>query len=234
MKHILEKETIIDGFMNSFKWGFGLGLIFYALFGSPFAWAGGKVDLGGRFDNSDLYLITSVDYTWETNSEAVERDIEFDFRYQDKADVRTTNKGLIAFKHRWEFHKKHYVFGLGRYDFNEFRPIRNRTQANVGWGCKILRTDTMKMSNELAMGLLHTDNGQEMIARNSLWFFYKLAPKLDFTNKFLYEASNVPLIRNETSFNYQLTDTIEISLKNVYTEDPDDDNILSFNIGYVW
>ena len=81
MKHILEKETIIDGFMNSFKWGFGLGLIFYALFGSPFAWAGGKVDLGGRFDNSDLYLITSVDYTWETNSEAVERDIEFDYRY---------------------------------------------------------------------------------------------------------------------------------------------------------
>ena len=47
---------------------------------SPIANAGGKADLGGEFDDGDLYLITSVDYTWETNSEDVERDIEFDYR----------------------------------------------------------------------------------------------------------------------------------------------------------
>ena len=196
--------------------------------------AGGKADLGGKFDDGDLYLITSVDYSWETDSEDVERDIEFDYRYQDKDDIRTTNKGLIAFKHRWEFHDKHYVFGLGRFDFNEFRPIRNRTQGNVGWGYKILRTDTMKMSNELAMGLLHTDNGQEMIVRNSLWFFYKVAPKISFTNKYLYEFADVPLVRNETEFNYLLTDTLKVGIKNVYTEDPSSDNIISFNLGYVW
>ena len=90
------------------------------------------------------------------------------------------------------------------------------------------------MSNEFAMGLLHTDIGNEILFRNSLWFFYKVAPKLNFTNKFLYEASNTPLVRNETSFSYLLTDKTRISIKNVYTEDPDSDNIVSFNIGYAW
>ena len=76
--------------------------------------------------------------------------------------------------------------------------------------------------------------GNELIFRNSLWFFYKVAPKIDFTNKFLYEASNIPLIRNETGFNYLLSDKLKIGIKNIYTEDPRSDNILSFTIGYVW
>ena len=212
-----------------------LGLVFLGLLLlSPIVQSAGKADLSGKFSNGDLYFITSVDYSWETKSEDVERDIEFDYRYQDKASVRTTNRGLIAFKQRYEFSEKHYVFGLGRFDFNEFRPITNRTQANVGWGYKILRTDTMKMSNELAMGLLHTDTGQEMIVRNSLWFFYKVAPRLSFSNKYLYEFADVPVVRNETEFNYLLTDTVKVGIKNIYTEDPVSDNIVSFNIGYVW
>ena len=90
------------------------------------------------------------------------------------------------------------------------------------------------MSNEFALGVLNTDIGNELIFRNSLWFFYKIAPKLSFSNKFLYEAANTPLIRNETEFNYLLTDKIKIGLKNIYTEDPRSDNILSFNLGYTW
>ena len=232
MKHPLEKETIIDGFMNSAKWGFGLGLIFYLLFGSPFAWGGGQLDFGGKLDDGDLSITTSLDYTWPTNK--FERDIEFDYRYKDEDDVITTNKGLIAFKQRYEFKPKHYTFGLVRYDYDEFRTINHRRQANIGWGYKIIRSDKIKMSNELAIGYLNSDMGDEILFRNSLWFFYKLAPKLNFTNKFLYEASDVPLVRNETAFNYLLTNTIKISLKNVYTEDPYSDNILSFNIGYTF
>ena len=57
---------------------------------------------------------------------------------------------------------------------------------------------------------------------------------INFTNKFLYEDANTPLIRNETQLDYLLTDTVKIGLKNIYVEDPVSDNILSFNIGYVW
>jgi len=205
---------------------------------SPMANGTGQVDFGGKYDNGDLYVITSLDVSWESGS--WEKDIEFNYRYQDKEDIRTTNKGLIAFKQRYEFKPKHYTFGLVRYDYNEFRPITHRRQVNIGWGYKLIRSEKIKMSNEFAVGYLNSkmdtssNSVNEVLFRNSLWFFYKVAPKLNFTNKFLYEASNVPLIRNETAFNYLLTDKIRISLKNVYTEDPNNNNFLSFNVGYTF
>ena len=199
---------------------------------SPMANGTGQIDFGGKYDDGDLYTLTSLDLSWESGS--WERDIEFDYRYQDKKDIRTTNKGLIGFKQRLELKLKHYIFGLIRFDYNEFRPIDSRLQSNIGWGYKLLKTEKIKISNEFAVGVLHTDIRNELIFRNSLWFFYKVAPKLNFSNKFLYEAADTPLIRNETEFNYLLTDKIKIGLKNIYTEDPHSDNILSFNLGYIW
>ena len=209
-----------------------LGAIFVIILFSPMANGTGQVDFGGKYDDGDLYTITSLDLSWESGS--WERDIEFNYRYQDKKDIRTTNKGLIGFKQRLELKPKHYVFGLIRFDYNEFRPIDSRLQSNIGWGYKILRTEKIKISNEFAVGVLHTDIRNELIFRNSLWFFYKVAPKLNFSNKFLYEAADTPLIRNETEFNYLLTDKIKMGIKNTYTKDPFSDNILSFNVGYIW
>jgi putative salt-induced outer membrane protein YdiY len=206
-------------------------LLLLCLITNP-VYASGQAELGGKLDDGDLSIITSIDYSWPTQK--FERDIEFDYRYKDENDLVVTNKGLIAFKQRYEFNPKQYVFSLSRYDYNEFRSINSRLQSNIGWGYKILRTEKIKMSNEFAIGVLYTDAGTEILFRNSLWFFYKVAPKLNFTNKFLYEASDIPLIRNETAFNYLLTDKIKISLKNIYTEDPYSDNFLSFNIGYIF
>ena len=94
---------------------------------------------------------------------------------------------------------------------SDLRPINSRLQSSIGWGYKILRTEKFKMSNEFATGILYSDMGSELIFRNSLWFFYEVAPKLNFSNKFLYEAADTPLIRNETSFDYLLTDKIKSS-----------------------
>ena len=217
-----------------------LGLVVLGLlFISPAINAGGQADFGGKLDDDDLSITASLDYSWPAGK--FERDIEFDYRYKDEDEIVTTNKGLIAFKQRYEFKQRHYTFGLVRYDYNEFRPITDRRQVNIGWGYKIIRSDKIKMSNEFAVGYLNSEmdivgsnSVNEVLLRNSLWFFYKVAPKLNFTNKFLYEDSNIPLIRNETAFNYLLTDKIKISLKNVYTEDPDDSNFLSVNIGYIF
>jgi len=212
-------------------------LLLLCLITNP-VYASGQAELGGKLDDGDLSIITSIDYSWPTIK--FERDIEFDYRYKDENDLVVTNKGLIAFKQRYELKPKQYVFSLSRYDYNEFRSINSRLQSNIGWGYKILRTEKIKMSNEFAVGYLNSkmdtssNSVNEVLFRNSLWFFYKVAPKLNFTNKFLYEASNVPLIRNETAFNYLLTDKIRISLKNVYTEDPHNKNYLSFNVGYIF
>jgi len=206
--------------------------IWIILLFSPIVYGTGQADLAGKYDDGNLYIITSLDYSWKTTK--FERDIEFDYRYQDKNNITSTNKGLIEFKQRLKFKPKHYAFAIARYDYNEFRSINSRLQGNIGWGYKILRNEKMKMSNEFALGVLNTDIGNELIFRNSLWFFYKVAPKLSFSNKFLYEAADTPLLRNETEFNYLLTDKIKIGLKNIYTEDPRSDNILSFNLGYTW
>ena len=206
-------------------------LLILCLITNP-VYASGQIDFGGKLDDGDLSITTSVDYTWPAGK--FERDIEFDYRYKDEDDIRSTSKGLIEFKQRYEFHNKHYTFGLARYDYNEFRPINSRLQSSIGWGYKILRTEKFKMSNEFALGALHTDMGNEVLFRNSLWFFYEVAPKLNFSNKFLYEAADEPLIRNETSFDYLLTDKIKIGLKNIYTKDPHNDNILYFNVGYIF
>ncbi len=206
-------------------------LLILCLIANP-VYASGQIDFGGKLDDGDLSITTSVDYTWPAGK--FERDIEFDYRYKDEDDIRSTSKGLIEFKQRYEFHNKHYTFGLARYDYNEFRPINSRLQSSIGWGYKILRTERFKMSNEFAIGALHTDIGNEVLFRNSLWFFYEVAPKLNFSNKFLYEAADEPLIRNETSFDYLLTDKIKIGLKNIYTKDPHNDNILYFNVGYIF
>ena len=215
-------------------------LLLLCLIANP-VYASGQAELGGKLDDGDLSINTSLDYSWIAGK--FERDIEFDYRYKDEDDIRSTSKGLIEFKQRYEFHDKHYTFGLARYDYNEFRPMNSRLKSSVGWGYKILRTEKIKMSNEFAIGYLNSQictsvcgshSVNEVLFRNSLWFFYKVAPKLNFTNKFLYEASDTPLIRNETAFNYLLTDKIKISLKNIYTEDPHNDNFLSFNIGYIF
>ncbi len=206
-------------------------LLILCLIANP-VYASGQIDFGGKLDDGDLSIITSIDYSWPAGK--FERDIEFDYRYKDEDDIRSTSKGLIEFKQRYEFHNKHYTFGLARYDYNEFRPINSRLQSSIGWGYKILRTERFKMSNEFAIGALHTDIGNEVLFRNSLWFFYEVAPKLNFSNKFLYEAADEPLIRNETSFDYLLTDKIKIGLKNIYTKDPHNDNILYFNVGYIF
>ena len=207
-------------------------IIFFSLVFSPIANATGEVTLGGKIDDGDLSIVTSVDHSWQ--GKRFINDVEFDYRYKDSNNVKKTNRGLIAFKQRYELQSRHYLFSLLRFDYNEFRSISSRIQSTYGWGYKIFKTEKLKMSNEIATGLLYTNNGNELIFRNSLWISYDVAPKIKFTNKFLYEVTTPEYIRNETSFDYLLTDTVKIGLKNIYVEDPVSDNILSFNIGYVW
>jgi putative salt-induced outer membrane protein YdiY len=192
----------------------------------------GSFDIGGKAENKANQFTASLDNSWEAGR--WERDVEFNYRYKDANDIRTKNSGLVAFKQRLTFKPKHYVFGLTRYDYNEFRDIRYRTQVGLGYGYKLLRTERIKMSNEFSVGFMNNTVGNETYARNSVWFFYKVADKVNFTNKFLYEASDVPLLRNETAINFMLTDKLKMGISNIYTEDPHDDNVLSFNIGILF
>ena len=104
---------------------------------SPIANAtSGQLDFGGKLDDGDLSIITSVDYNWSVDQRR-ERDIEFDYRYKDRNGKISTNRGLLELKERLKFESNHYMFNLYRYDYNEFRAINHRHQVNIGWGYKL-------------------------------------------------------------------------------------------------
>ena len=69
-----------------------------------------------------------------------------------------------------------------------------------------------------------------------MWFFFKIADKVDFTIKYLIEWGSGldDYVRNESAFNYNFDSGMLLGIKNTYTEDPVDNNVLSVTIGYKW
>jgi len=66
--------------------------IWIILLFSPIVYGTGQADLAGKYDDGNLYIITSLDYSWKTTK--FERDIEFDYRYQDKNNI-TINQNIM-------------------------------------------------------------------------------------------------------------------------------------------
>ena len=197
--------------------------------------AGGSAKIGGTFVNSDEATFTvSLDNQWEEG--AWQRSSEIDYIYKESNDVETLNEFYGSTKINYTFAPKHYVFGQLIYDTDKFRADETRTSLTAGYGYKLLRTERFKASNEISVGFLNSDLVEEVIFRNSLWFFYKVADKVSLTNKYLLEWGDEAddYVRNETSLNYNFDNGLVLSLTNTYTEDPVDNNVLGVTIGVKW
>ncbi len=197
--------------------------------------AGGSAKIGGTFVNSDEATFTvSLDNQWEEG--AWQRSSEIDYIYKESNDVETLNEFYGSTKINYTFAPKHYVFGQLIYDTDKFRTDETRTSLTAGYGYKLLRTERFKASNEISVGFLNSDLVEEVIFRNSLWFFYKVADKVSLTNKYLLEWGDEAddYVRNETSLNYNFDNGLVLSLTNTYTEDPVDNNVLGVTIGVKW
>ena len=101
----------------------------------------------------------------------------------------------------------------------------------AGHGYKILRTEKHKASIENSIAYLKSNANNEPILRSSLWYSFKMSEGVLFTNKFLWESGDDDYTRNETSFDYSLTDNVTIGLKNVYTKDPIEYSIFNITLG---
>lgn len=197
--------------------------------------AGGSANIGGTFVNSDEATFTaSLDNQWEQG--AWQRSSEIDYIYKESNDIETLNEFYGSTKINYTFAPKHYVFGQLIYDTDKFRADETRISVTYGYGYKLLRTERLKASNEISVGYLNSDLLDEVIFRNSLWFFYKVANKVSLTNKYLLEwGDNADdYVRNETSLNYNFDNGIVLGLTNTYTEDPVDNNVLGVTIGVKW
>lgn len=197
--------------------------------------ASGSAKIGGTFVNSDdATFKVAIDSSTEEGK--WQRAYEVDYIYQTSSDIKTTDELYLNYKLIYTFAPKHYIVNTTSYDVDKFRLDEKRTSMALGYGYKILRTEKFKASNEFSIGYLTSDLVEEIIYRNSLWFFYKLSDKVNFTNKYLVEFGDEAddYVRNETSLNYNFDNGLVLGLTNTYTEDPIDNNILGVTIGIKW
>jgi len=198
-------------------------------------YASGSAKIGGTFVNSDDATF-KIAYDSSTEKGNWQRALEVDYMYQTQSDVKSTNELYLNHKLIYAFAPKHYVVSTSTYDIDKFRTDEQRVSMALGYGYKLLRTEKFKASNEFSIGYLTSDLVDEIIYRNSLWFFYKLSDKVNFTNKYLVEFGDEAedYVRNETSLNYNFDNGLVLGITNTYTEDPIDNNILGVTIGIKW
>lgn len=194
------------------------------------AYADNKVTLGGAVvRNTNAAAFASFDHSKEYGP--WQHALEGNYIYNEKNDIRTRNEGYLSFKENYALDENGYAIGSVRYDYDEFRDDSRRTILGVGYGYKILRTDKMKISNEFSVGKMNHKLGWEDVISNSLWVSYKVAKQVTFVNKFLVDWADEQYIRNKTELNYNFEEGFIVGVSNLYTKDPEIDNITTFNLG---
>ena len=197
----------------------------------PNANADTKAKIGGTFINIDesVVLTASLDNKFET--EKYQGVFEADYAYQADDGDQTINKFKTSGKLIKSLNDKHYVIGVTSYDYDEFRTNNDRIVMGAGHGYKILRTEKHKASIENSIAYLKSNANNEPILRSSLWYSFKMSEGVLFTNKFLWESGDDDYTRNETSFDYSLTENVTVGIKNVYTKDPIEYSIFNITLG---
>ena len=175
-------------------------------------------------------MTASLDSKWEL--ENYQGTFEADYTYKkDDSEGETVNKFNTNGKLIKDLTEKHYTFSIVSYDYDKFRTNNDRTVGGIGHGYKLLRTERMKASIENSIAYLVTDGSNEPIIRSSLWYNFKISDNVAFNNKFLWESGDEDYTRNETSFDYSLTDNVTLGVKNTYTKDPIEYSIFNITLG---
>jgi putative salt-induced outer membrane protein YdiY len=157
--------------------------------------------------------------------------LEANYIYNEKNNTRTRNEGYFSFKENYALDEKGYAIGSLRYDYDEFRDDSRRTTLGVGYGYKLFKSDKTKISNEFSVGKMNHRLGWENVITNSLWVSYKVAKQVTFVNKLLVDWADNQYIRNKTELNYNFEEGFIVGVSNLYTKDPEIDNITTFNLG---
>ncbi len=192
--------------------------------------ADNKITVGGTMVKDTSAVATaSVDHSKEYG--LWQHALEANYIYNEKNNNRTRNEGYFSFKENYALDEKSYAIGSIRYDYDEFRNDSSRSILGIGYGYKLLRTDTTKISNEFSVGKMNSNTGWQDVVSNSFWVSYKVSKKVTFVNKFLVDFADQEYIRNKTELNYHFDEGIILGLSNLYTKDPEIDNITTINLG---
>ncbi len=189
-----------------------------------------KVNVGASLiDAQDLTSNINIEHIHE--KDRVRQEYEFEHLYQHVTGKVGKNDFYGLAKANYALDKKNYVLGVVKYEYDHFLRNQHNAVAAVGYGHKILRTDTLKVSNELSAGVMRTDTDTKPVLRNSLWVRYD-DKRYVFINKMLVEYTDFAYVRNQTELGYKITNKVTFGLRHVYTRNTErKSNVTLFNLG---
>jgi putative salt-induced outer membrane protein YdiY len=189
-----------------------------------------KVNLGANIiDGKDITSNINVEHIHESGRWRQEYEVEHDYQHVTGKVGKNDFYGLA--KANYALDKKNYVLGVVKYEYDHFLSNQHNAVAAVGYGHKILRTDTLRVSNEVSGGVMRTDTDTKPVLRNSLWIRYD-DKKYVFINKMLLEYTDFMYVRNQTELGYKVTNRVTVGIRNVFTRNTQrDSNVTLINLG---
>lgn len=189
-----------------------------------------RVNIGASLiDAQDLTSNINVEHIHE--KDRVRQEYEFEHLYQHVTGKVGKNDFYGLAKANYALDRKNYVLGIVKYEYDHFLRNQHNAVAAVGYGHKILRTDVLKVSNELSAGVMRTDTDTKPVLRNSLWVRYD-DKRYVFINKMLVEYTDFAYVRNQTELGYKVTNKVTFGLRHVYTRNTQrKSNVTLFNLG---
>ena len=189
-----------------------------------------RVNIGASLiDAQDLTSNINVEHIHE--KDRVRQEYEFEHLYQHVTGKVGKNDFYGLAKANYALDRKNYVLGVVKYEYDHFLRNQHNAVAAVGYGHKILRTDVLKVSNELSAGVMRTDTDTKPVLRNSLWVRYD-DKRYVFINKMLVEYTDFAYVRNQTELGYKVTNKVTFGLRHVYTRNTQrKSNVTLFNLG---
>jgi len=200
------------------------------------ALAKGSFKLGGKVEDS-VGKNYNLSQSYSQEYEGWQVETETNYYYTENYGKEVTSRGDGEYEVIVTINPKHYAIGAIGFNYNRFRLYGEfRPHHGVGWGWKLFKTDSIKVSNEFTINSMGTEDYAETVYRNSFWIRYKHpVSKVTFTNKYLVENGNYhELTKNEFEVSYPLSDKVAFSLTDLYISDEAEQeySITYFSLGY--
>ena len=199
----------------------------------------GSIDIGYKVEDSNTKnLNVHQKWNWEPKDKDFQVETETNVYKTEVNGEKLTDRSDGEYEFILNFTPKWYGIANFGFNYNANRDIgdfRPHSGAGVGW--KFFRTERWKMSHELTLTQMGTEEYSELVWRNSTWIRYKHPDsKWSFTNKYLWEnGSNVhELTKNEMIVSYQLSTNTTFKVRDLYiTDDAEEEYSVSYiTLGY--
>ena len=189
-----------------------------------------KINFGATvIDAKDLTSNINIEHIHEEGR--VRQEYEAEHVYQHATGKVDKNDFYGLAKANYALDRRNYLVGVVKYEYDHFLNNQHNAVAAVGYGYKIIRTDVLKVSNEVSGGVMRTDIDTKPVLRNSFWIRYD-DKRYVFINKMLLEYTDVMYVRNQTELGYKITDKVTFGIRHVYTRNTErNSNVTLINLG---